>query len=83
MNFSKDPMKLWETQLNFAVHCVTSAIGISTDHLKGKEPLVRSVYRFHVYNHVRRILKRILVPTPGEDGFDKYNNAYDLKEVRA
>ena len=67
VNFSKNPMKLWELQLNFAVHCATSAIGISTEHLNGKE---------------RRILKRMLVPTPGEEGFDKYNNAYDLKEVR-
>ena len=82
VNFSKDPMKLWETQLNFAMHCATSAIGISTEHLNAKEPLVRSLYRFHVYYHVRRILKRMLVPTPSEEGFDKYNNAYDLKEVR-
>ena len=75
-------MKLWETQLNFAVHCATSAIGISTEHLNAKEPLVRSLYRFHVYYHVRRILKRMLVPTPSEEGFDKYNNTYNLKEVR-
>ena len=27
VNYSKDPMKLWESQLNFAVHCATSAIG--------------------------------------------------------
>jgi len=82
VNFSKDPMKLWETQLNFAVHCATSAIGVCTEHLNAKEPLVRSLYRFHVYYHIRRILKRMLVPTPSEEGFDKYNNAYDLKEVR-
>jgi len=24
----------------------------------------------------------MLVPTPGEEGFDKYNNNYNLKEVR-
>ena len=69
-------MKLWETQLNFAVHCATSALGISTEHLNAKEPLARSLYKFHVYYHIRRILKRMLVPTPSEEGFDKYNNAY-------
>jgi len=81
-NTAYDPMKLWDTQLNFAVHCATSGLGISTEHLNAKEPLVRSLYRFHAYYHIRRILKRMLVPTPSEEGFDRYNNAYNLKEVR-
>jgi len=81
-NTAYDPMKLWETQLNFAVHCATSGLGISTEHLNAKEPLVKALYRFHAYYHIRRILKRMLVPTPGEEGFDRYNNAYNLKEVR-
>ena len=42
---------------------------------------MRSLYRFHVY-YVRRVLKRMLVPKPSETEFDKYNNAFDLKEVR-
>ena len=81
-NFQHDPMKLWETQLNFAVHCATSGIGVSTEHLNSKKPMVRSLYRFHAYYHIRRILKRMLVPRPSEDGFDKYNNAYSLEEAR-
>ena len=81
-NFQHDPMRLWETQLNFAVHCATSGIGVSTEHLNAKQPMVRSLYRFHVYYHVRRILKRMLVPTPSEDGFDKYNNSYSLEQVQ-
>ena len=81
-NWSHDPMKLWEVQLNFAVHCSTSALGVSTEHLKVKQPLVKSLYRFHVYYHVRRILRRMAIPTPSEEGFDKYNNAYNLKEAR-
>jgi len=43
---------------------------------------VRSLYRFHAYYHIRRILKRMLVLTPSEEGFDRYNNPYNLKEVR-
>ena len=39
VNYSKDPMKLWKTQLNFAVHCATSVIGISIEYLNAKEPL--------------------------------------------
>ena len=75
-------MKLWEVQLNFAVHCATSGLGVSTEHLNANQPLVRALYRFHSYYHVRRILKRMLTPLPGQEGFDKYNNAFSLEEVR-
>ena len=73
-NMQHDPLHLWDTQLNFAVHCATSALGISVEHINAKEPLVRALYRFHTYYHIRRILKRILAPLPNEENFDKYNN---------
>ena len=81
-NFQHDPMKLWEVELNFAVHCATSGLGVSTEHLNAKQPLVKALYRFHTYYHIRRILKRMLTPLPGEEGFDKYNNAFSLEQVR-
>ena len=81
-NWQHDPLRLWEVQLNFAMHCATSGLGVSTEHLNAEQPLVRSLYRFHVYYHVRRILRRMAVPTPSEEGFDKYNNTYNLKEAR-
>ena len=81
-NFQHNPMALWETQLNFATHCATSGLGISTEHLNAKQPLVKALYRFHAYYHVRRILKRMLTPLPGTEGFDKYNNAFNLEQVR-
>ena len=59
VNFGKDPMKLWETQLNFAVQCATSAIGISTEHLNAIVN-VKPVQRPHqgLFSvQVRRILK--------------------------
>ena len=73
-NMSHDPLRLWDTQLNFAVHCATSALGVSVEHLNAEEPLVKALYRFHTYYHIRRILKRILAPLPNEENFDKYNN---------
>jgi len=73
-NMQNDPLKLWDTQLNFSFHCATSALGISAKHLNAEEPLVRALYRFHAYYHIRRILKRILAPLPNEKNFDKYNN---------
>ena len=77
-NFQHNPMALWEVQLNFATHCATSGLGVSTEHLNAKQPLVKALYRFHAYYHVRRILKRMLTPLPGTEGFDKYNNAFNL-----
>ena len=67
---------LWQSQLNFAVFCVSSACGVSVEHLNAKEPMIRSVYRFHVYYHIRRILNRLKIPLPYENSFKKYNNPY-------
>ena len=59
-NWNKAPMQLWQTQLNFAVFCASSACGVSLAHLNyTKHSMIRLVYRFHVYYHERRILKKI------------------------
>ena len=53
-NWNKSPMQLWQTQLNFAVWCTSSTCGVSSAHLNYKtHPMIRLVYRFHVYYHVR------------------------------
>ena len=56
--------------------CVTSALGISWQHLNHPNLLVCSVYRFHVYFHVRLILCELSISLPHEDGFSKVKNAY-------
>ena len=77
MHWSKGPMRLWQTQLNFAVWCTSSACGVSSAHLNYKEhPLIRLVYRFHVYYHMRRVLKRLQTPLPHETGFNATDNPY-------
>ena len=54
MNWNKAPMRLWQMQLNFAVWYASSACGVSSAHLNyTKHPMIRSVYRFYVYYHVR------------------------------
>ena len=68
---------IWQSQLNFAVFCVSSACGVSVEHLNAKEPMIRSIYRFHVYYHIRRILKILEIPLPYENSFNKYNNPYN------
>ena len=53
-NWNKAPLRLWQTQLNFAVWCALSACGVSLAHLNyTKHPMIRLVYRFHIYYHIR------------------------------
>ena len=76
-NWNKAPMRLWQTQLHYAVFCALSACGVSLAHLNyTKHPMIRSVYRFHIYYHVRRILKKLQVPLPHETGFNTADNPY-------
>ena len=80
-NWNKAPMCLWQTQLNFAVWCTSSACGISSAHLNyTKHPMIRSVYHVHVYYHVRRVLKKIQTPLPHETGFNVADNPYTESE---
>ena len=69
-------LTLWQSQLNFAVFCASSACEVSVEHLNAKEAMIRSVYRFHVYCHIRRILKILEIPLPNENSFNQYNNLY-------
>ena len=39
--------------------------------------MIRSIYRFHVYYHIRRILKILEIPLPYEYSFNQYNNPYN------
>ena len=43
--------------------------------------MIRSVYHFHVYYHVRRILKKFQVPLPHETSFDAADNPYTESEI--
>ena len=74
-NWNKAPLKLWQTQLKFAVWWASSACGVRSVHLSYKKhPMIRAVYRFQVYYHVRRVLKRLQVPLPHETGFNASDN---------
>ena len=68
---------IWQSQLHFAVFCASSACGVSVEHLNAKEPMIRSIYRFHVYYHIRRILKILEIPLPYENSFNQYSNPYN------
>ena len=68
-------------KLNFEMWCTLSAFGVSSEHLNyTKHPMIRAVYQFHVYYHVRRVLKRLQVPLPHETGFNIAGNPYTRSE---
>ena len=73
---------LWQSQMNFVVFCASSACGVSVKHLNTKEPMIRSIYRFHVYYHIRRILKILEIPLPYENTFNQYNNLYNHEKFK-
>ena len=76
-NWNKAPLRLWQTQLNFVMFYASSACGVSSEHLNyTKHPMIRAVYCFHVYYHVRRILKKLQVSLPHETSFNTSNNPY-------
>ena len=67
---------MYRCRLNFAMFCATNALGISSQHLNHPNLLVRSVYRFHVYFHVKLILHDLSISWPYEDGFSKVKNYF-------
>ena len=66
-------------QLNFAMFCLTSALGVSCQHLNHLNLLVGVVYRFHVYFHVRLIFHELHISLPHEVGFSKIKHSYSYK----
>ena len=82
MNWNKASMRLWQTQLNFVVWCTSSACGVSSVHLNYKQqhPMIQSGYRFHVYYHVRQVLKRLQTPLSHQTGFNATDNPYTESE---
>ena len=57
--------------------CVTSTLFISWQHLNHPKLLVLSVYKFHVYFHVRIIVHHLVIPLLHGDGFNMIENSYN------
>ena len=57
-HWHKAPLRLWQTQLNFAVFRASSICRVSFEHLNYKKhSMVGALYRFHMHYHMRRVLK--------------------------
>ena len=78
-NWVANQMQVWQNQLNFAIWCATSGCGVSKlDHLKHKDPMIRSVFRFHTYYQIRRILSEMKCPLPTHRSWNPLNNGIDM-----
>ena len=73
-NWNKSPIRLWQTQLNFAEVRIVRLWGQFAHLNYTKHRMIRAVNRFHVYYHVRRVLKRL--QTPHGPGFNAADNPY-------
>jgi len=72
-----DCMAFWQNQLHFAIWCSTTGCGVDyNNHLKA-DSLTGSLFKFHVYYQIRRILFEIKAPLPQNSSWNAYNNAYD------
>ena len=67
---------MYRCQLNFVMFCATSTLGTSWQNLNRPNLLVRSVYRFQVYSHVRIILHNLGISLQHEDDFSKVKNSF-------
>ena len=77
-NWLSSQMQFWQNQLNFAVWCATTGCGVSKEHLRHKDPMTRSVFRFHTYYQIRRILSEMSCPLPTEDSWNPLNNGINM-----
>ena len=74
----QNPMQFYQNQLNFAVFCATTGCGVSyANHLNHQVLLTKSVYNFHLYYQVRRVLSEIQAPAPNDRNFNPFNNRMD------
>ena len=73
-------MQFWQNQVNFVIWCATAGCGVSAqDHLSAPDKLIRSLYLFHTYYQIRRILNEIQAPLPQDQAWDAFNNPYDRR----
>ena len=78
--WSTHPMQFWQNQLNFAVWCATTGCGVSVeDHLTNNDAMILSVYRFHVYYQVRRVLDEMQAPLTQDQAWYATNNPYNRR----
>ena len=79
--WNNHPIQFYQNQLNFAVYCATTGCGVSyVNHINHPNTITKSVYNFHVYYQIRRILSELQIPLPYNKSFNHVNNPINMKE---
>ena len=79
----KTPMQFYQNQIHFAIWCASAGCGVSwDDHLNHSNPLIRSVFRFHFYYQIRRILNELEAPLSEEKSFNILDNPYNKMALK-
>ena len=74
------PFDWWKCHFNFIVWCATARCGVSfEDHLQAEDPLLASLYWFHVNYMTRRLLEELHISLSGDKSHSWYQNGYDTK----
>lgn len=74
-------MNNWVNQFKFVFYCATSGCGVSYhDHINHNNPMIRAIFRFHVYYTMRKLFHQLKIPLPGNADFNKNNNSFDKQE---
>ena len=47
--------------------------------MEAAKPLIKTLFTFHVYYQVRRILAEIHAPLPQDQAWNAFNNSYDRR----
>ena len=72
-----DWLQFWQNQLNFAIWCATTGCGVDFNHHLKADGLIGSLFRFHVYYQVRRILFELGIPLPQDSSWNAFSNSYN------
>ena len=75
--WQNDPTTFWQNQLNFAVWCATTGSGVDFKHHLSDPGFLGSLFKFHVYYQIRRILFEIGAAIPGNSSWNEFTNDYN------
>ena len=78
----KEGFIAYMSQLNFAMHCATTACGLSLEGLFADDKMLRSIYRFHVVFQARNILNNPGLRLLCVDEFNPFKSHYNLVSYR-
>ena len=70
-------LSFWQNKLHFAIWCATTGCGVDFNDPLKDTGMIGSMFMFHVYYQIRRILKEISAALPQDSSWNAFDNSYD------